>query len=117
MSHVLARALTLSATHFVDGQLLNYDADEVYPRLKTLSSEGNCLLASQVRDFPINPDYRNLTVTELVERIELTATQMVAFGELMLEAAHAGLVEAACEDELDSDASAWHLPSFAEARI
>lgn len=36
MSHVLARALTLSATHFVDGQLLNYDADEVYPRLKTL---------------------------------------------------------------------------------
>ncbi|UXH55927.1 hypothetical protein N5876_32790 (plasmid) [Pseudomonas aeruginosa] len=83
MSHVLARALTLSATHFVDGQLLNYDADEVYPRLKTLSSEGNCLLASEVRDFPINPDYRNLTVTELVERIEQTADQMVAFANLI----------------------------------
>ncbi len=117
MTHALTRALNLSATHFVDGQLLNYDADEVYPRLKTLSSEGNCLLASDVRDFPISPDYRHLTVTELVERIELTANQMVAFANLMLEAAHAGLLEAACDDELDSDAGTWNLPGFAEAHI
>ena len=74
-------------------------------------------LASEVRDFTISPDYQHLTVTELVERIEVTANQMVVFGELMLEAAHAGLVEAACDDELDSDASTWHLPSLAEAHI
>ena len=117
MSLAVARALTLAATHFVDGQLPNFDADEVYPRLKTLSQEGNCLLAREVRDFAISPDYQHLTVTELVERIEVTANQMVAFGKLMLEAAHAGLVEAACDDELDSDASAWHLPSLAEAHI
>ncbi|HBO2935121.1 TPA: hypothetical protein L4R50_000115 [Pseudomonas aeruginosa] len=117
MSHAVARALTLAATHFVDGQLLKFDADEVYPRLKTLSQEGNCLLASEVRDFAISPDYQHLTVTELVDRIEVTANQMVVFGKLMLEAAHAGLVDAAIDGSLDSDANTWHLPSLAEAHI
>ncbi|WP_121498225.1 hypothetical protein [Pseudomonas aeruginosa] len=117
MSHAVARALTLAATHYVDGQLLKFDADEVYPRLKTLSQEGNCLLASEVRDFTISPDYHHLTVTELVERIEVTANQMVEFGKLMLTAAHEGLMEAVEEPGFEMDASRWDLAAFAEACI
>jgi hypothetical protein len=117
MRNTVSRALTLAATHYVDGQLINFDADEVYPRLKTLSQEGNCLLASEITEFSVSADYQNLTVTELVERIEVSANQMVAFGNLMLKAAHAGLVDAAIDGGLDSDANAWHLPSFAEACI
>ncbi|PBV09250.1 hypothetical protein CJU35_05185 [Pseudomonas aeruginosa] len=117
MSHAVARALTLAATHFVDGQLLKFDADEVYPRLITLSQEGNCLLASEVPGFTISADYLHLTVTELVERIEVTANQMVEFGKLMLTAAHEGLMEAVEEPGFEMDASRWDFAAFAEAHI
>ena len=32
-------------------------------------------------------------------------------------AAHAGLIGAAIDGSLDSDANAWHLPSFAENNL
>lgn len=117
MSHVFARAITLAASHFVDDQLINFDADELYPRMKQLATEGNCLIACEITDFTVSAEYQSLTVTELVERVEVAANQMMAFGKLMLEAAHSGLVEAAIDGSLDSDANTWHLPSLAEAHI
>lgn len=117
MRKTVSRALTLAATHYVDGQLINFDADEVYPRLKTLSQEGNCLLASEVRDFTISSDYQHLTITELVDRIEVSANQMAEFGKLMLDAAHEGLMEAVDEPGFEMDASRWDFAAFAEACI
>lgn len=115
MSNTISRALSLAATHYVDKHQLKLDACELYPRLKSLAQNGNCLLGSEITEIAISADYQSLTVTELVERIEVLAKQMVEFGNLMLKAAHAGLVDAAIDGCLDSDANAWHLPSFAEA--
>lgn len=56
-------------------------------------------------------------VVDMVAAIEFVANKMTDFGNLMLRAAHAGLVEAAIEGNLDYDANAWHLPSIAESSL
>jgi hypothetical protein len=117
MKPAIARALTLAASHHVDCHQLTINADELYPILKELSKSGNCLLASEITDFTISAPSQHLTVTELVESIEVSANQMVEFGKLMLNAAHEGLMDAVEEPGFEMDASRWDFAAFAEGRI
>ena len=93
-SNAIARALTLAVAHHIDCLRSNVQADELYPRLKSYAREGNYLLASDIPDFVVRSDYESLTVTELLERVEVSANQMVEFGQLMLVAAQQGDNEA-----------------------
>lgn len=56
-------------------------------------------------------------VVDMMHAIEYAANTLADFGKLMLNAAHAGLVEAAIDGSLDSDAGAWHLLSLAEDNL
>lgn len=117
MNNAQSRALTIAASSYVDTTLLKLDACELYPRLKSLSQSGSCLLASEIEDFAISAEHQHLTVTELVQSIESSANQMVMFGKLMLEAAHEGLMEAVEEPGFEMDATRWDFEAFAEACI
>tara|TARA_R110002124_G_scaffold128157_9_gene288594 strand:+ start:5698 stop:6045 length:348 start_codon:yes stop_codon:yes gene_type:complete len=115
MSHAIARALTLAATHFVDCRLEDFDADEIYPHLQELSGRGDFVLAGDVTDFSICCDYQHMTLEELLMRIEVSANQMVEFGKLMLDAAHKGLMEVI--DDPAFDPYSLDLSEIAEASI
>lgn len=117
MSHVLERALTIAASHYVDASELKFDACELYPHLQELARQDDNLMASEISEFSVSADYQSLSVLELVRNIEVAANQMMEFGKVMLDAAHAGLVDAAIEGCLDSDANTWHLPTLAEGFI
>lgn len=59
----------------------------------------------------------DVLIGAMVSNIEYHAQVMIEFGNGLLKAAHAGLMEAAIDGSLDSDANAWHLPSFAETNL
>jgi hypothetical protein len=93
ISNAVDRALTLAVAHHIDCLKSPTQADELYSRLKSHAREGIYLLAGDIPDFVVSADYQYLSVTELLERVEVSANQMVEFGQLMLSAAQQGLTE------------------------
>lgn len=61
--------------------------------------------------------YDLMTVLDLVEMIEHEATQLVAFSNRVIDAAHQGLMDAVEEPGFELDASRWNLSGFAEAQL
>jgi len=116
MTNLQARAHELAAASYVDEQQLKLDSCELYPRLKALASRTN-VPASEAPEFAFKPEHHHLCVAEIVQQIEASANAMLAFGKLVLEAAHEGLMDAVDEPGFEMDAYRWDFTAFAEARI
>lgn len=59
----------------------------------------------------------DMKLSELMSRIDHLTDEMLGFAREVMKAAHDGLVDAAIEGTLDSDANTWHLPSLADAFV
>lgn len=96
------------------------DALATYLELKAAAESSDKVRMDRMHAFPGSghaEDDDEVFVVDMLDAIEKTAKAMAGFARLTLKAAHAGLVDAAIDGSLDSDANAWHLPSYAEANL
>jgi hypothetical protein len=96
------------------------DALSAYFELKQAAELSDKARTERMHAFPSaghSEEDDEVFVVDMLDAIEKTAKVMTRFGRLMLKAAHAGLVDAAIDGTLDSDANEWHLPSFAETNL
>lgn len=120
MDKIRRLALARAAHQFIalDGENPG-DALAVYDQLKALGAEYADTPLDQIDDdvIELGGVYEgdlSQTLAELISDIEHLADEMVSVTKEVLKAAHEGLIEAAIDGTLDSDANTWHLPSLAE---
>lgn len=116
MSKISKQALMIAAANHVrleDGQHAAYAA---YLLMKDkAASEPESLMFEL--DIEVPDSISSEKIKTIVDQIEYEANTLEAFGKSLLKAAHNGLIEAAIDGSLDSDANAWSLNDYAEAHI
>lgn len=117
MSPAQKTALTTASHLHVAIEQSEQESLDAYFRLKALSADNGETLVSTLSSESIPSEYDYMTVLELVELIEIDAHQLMAFGLLMLNSAHQGLMDAAEKPGFEMDASRWSLMDFADSHL
>ncbi|HDS1721621.1 hypothetical protein NPS53_08925 [Pseudomonas putida] len=117
MSNIQRLALIIAAHNHVALEDSEADSLALYLNLKQQAEADSQLRIDQLDVDGIPGQYDLMTVFELVEMIELEATQLVSFSNKVIEAAHQGLMDAAEQPGFEMDATRWSLVTFAETRL
>lgn len=105
----------LAIKRSVDLHLEGLEEEELYPAYEALVE----LQRSHTHPGNLKPriEYRNLSWTDILGRVVAGANYLEAFLREGLGFAHEGLIEAAIDGNLDSDATAWDMCGLVEMGI
>lgn len=119
MNAIQAHALSLAAHNHVALGSTALEALEVFMQLKAMSEDDKTrdLRICEVKFVGNASEDDEGLVHEMVSMIEHDAQSLIDFGKSLLNAAHLGLIDAAIDGSLDSDATTWNLYSLAEINL
>lgn len=117
MSAIYDLALTVAAHNHVAIDGSEQDSLALFRRMKAMAEEGSETQIISLADEPIPSEYDYMTVGELVAMIEGEASQLVAFAQIILGAAHQGMLAAVEKSGVERNESRWDFNMLAEDQL
>lgn len=117
-NNMLKKALMIAANGLIALEGTPEESYEEYLKLKEMAKENPDMRMDDLDDLGgAWEGDANTMIHEMVSEIEFNAKNLVDFAKEALNAAHQGLIEAAIDGSLDSDANAWSLEDYARQHM